>query len=90
MAQRPVIFLHNQSDDATIQRFRGEPSVVLNPLLVREIRIALGIAGPRDPTVLLLQPKFIKRHRPKTRARALFATVTLAVLFVTAIVFAHG
>jgi hypothetical protein len=93
MAERPWIFLHNQSDDATIEALRGaprrEPTVVLSHTLVREIRLVLGIAHPRDPTVLMLWPKYVKRRRSNA-ARALFAAASFAALFAAAAVVAHG
>jgi hypothetical protein len=95
MAERRVIFFHNQSDDATIDAMRGapryEPKVVLSHTLIREIRIVLGIAHPRDPTLLLLWPKYRKRSRSaRLVTRALLATASFAALFFAAAVVAHG
>jgi hypothetical protein len=68
---------------------RREPKVVLSRTLVQEIRIVFGIAHPREPTVVLLWPKYVKRRRSRAE-RALLAAASFATLLATAMMFAHG
>jgi hypothetical protein len=80
MTQPPPVYVDSDS----------EPSVELSPTLVRELRVLLGIARPRDPTVLLLWPKYRKRRRSKVSVVAKFALVALPMLAALASSIGHG
>jgi hypothetical protein len=65
---RPIFF-HNQSGEEVLRAMqaaasRREPTVVLSRALLVEIRMALGIAEPSEPTLVLLR----REHRRKPRA----------------------
>ena len=96
MRDQPPIFFHNQSDDATLRAIRAlpdAPNVDLSDTIVCDLRSVLGLAGPKEPTVLLLWPKYIKRRAPTAvpvSAGAQIVVVVLSLLLALAAAVAHG
>ena len=56
------------------------PSIVLSTTLVEEIRNVLGLSGPRDSTMLLLRPEFVKPERISRRSIRVAVSTVVSTL----------